>query len=240
MAIVSLFYFLFMMAFYVGLFVLVGFGPYTMAKNAGIHNPWLAFLPFGNTWIICLLGERARYFHTGKTTPLAKTALFLQVGAIVVVLLMLVAFLVSPALTVILYFAFFAALIASAVYTYIAIYNIFRDYSPGNETAFLLLSIFLEASFILFIIYRNVVPVSVTGYGHYTQPKYNAPPPPPNYGSGGYGSGGYAPPPEGYYSSGEYGQNPEGYYNPGGDSQNPGVQGYDPPHSNEDYRGPEL
>ena len=42
----------------VGMFVLTGFPLYRMAKRAGIANPWLAFLPFGNYWIMMLLTKR--------------------------------------------------------------------------------------------------------------------------------------------------------------------------------------
>ena len=61
-----------------GTWVLVSFGPYRMAKHAGIPRPWLALLPVGNAWILGLLAERSVYAHTQRPRRLAFWNTLLQ------------------------------------------------------------------------------------------------------------------------------------------------------------------
>ena len=61
-----------------GVWVLVSFGPYRMAKHAGIPRPWLALLPVGNAWVLGLLAERSVYAHTQRPRRLAFWNTLLQ------------------------------------------------------------------------------------------------------------------------------------------------------------------
>lgn len=62
--------------------------------------------------------------------------------------------------------------LGGAIFNAYVLYYIYKDYSPGNEWVMLLISILLGVWPIIFLVVRNVVPVSVAGYYPYGQPKY--------------------------------------------------------------------
>ncbi len=61
--------------FYLGLafafHLLYAFGPYRMAKHAGIPHAWLGLFPIGTSWLVGLLAERSLYSYTGRRLRLA-------------------------------------------------------------------------------------------------------------------------------------------------------------------------
>ena len=182
-----------------------GLGLYKMAKNAGLPNPWLSFVPIANNYLMGKLAERASWYGSGKTLPFAKIFLWGYLGYLAATLL---AILLPP-----LYLFISFAGLALSVFVYIALYYIFKDYSPSNAVLFLILSILFGLyPFFLFAL-RNRVPVSVAGFCPGGQPKYQpyGGGQPPQPGSGGYTgySGGptapYQPPYAPYGGPGYYG-----------------------------------
>lgn len=244
---------IFWLAFMIGGIILQGIGLYKMAKNAGIPNPWLAFIPGGNGYILGLLAERALYVHSGqqRQRPLAKLNLWLFLGTLLSLCLafFLIIAEVAAGLAVLLLLLAMVASVGYGVAYFYSLYYVYKDYAPGNEVLLLVLSILLSVSvFIILIIYRNTVPVSVAGRTGYQQPRYDAPYPygpaggPQGGAPGGPGyQGGQAPgtpPPSGGPGYG-YGQ---GYQPQDGYRPQYGPQVPQPPHEDkpEEHQGPEL
>ena len=77
------------LAMVVGLVVLVGYifqsiGLYTIAKNRGIQNPWLAWLPIGNYWIAGSIADQYQYVVNGEVKNRRKILLILSIAGMAV------------------------------------------------------------------------------------------------------------------------------------------------------------
>ena len=65
-------------------YVLGSIGIYTIAKRRGIHNPWLAWLPVGNHWIIGCISDQYQYVVKEKVRNKRKVLLILNIVSVVV------------------------------------------------------------------------------------------------------------------------------------------------------------
>ena len=153
----------------VGIALLVGYvlrsiGLHTMAKNRGIKNPWLAWLPVGNYWIAGSIADQYRYVTKGEVTNRRKILLILGIATIVlsgvtggVTNAML--YMGEDAVKAALAFEGIVALvsrvlgIATFVFWQIAMYDLYTSCNPEKNVLFLVLGIifgFLEPFFIFF------------------------------------------------------------------------------------------
>lgn len=142
-----------------------GYGVYRMAVHAGLRRPWLALLPFCDLWITGLLAERSIAARTGSSRPLAVWLMALFWGSLGGILLcgLLIEldwWYEAPGLAVLLGLVW---TVGTRTMTLYALYHLFRDYAPGNQWAYTLLSLFLRIEPILLFFLRNTVPVSVAG-----------------------------------------------------------------------------
>lgn len=230
-----------------GTWVLVSFGPYRMAKHAGIPRPWLALLPVGNAWILGLLAERSVYAHTQRPRRLAFWNTLLQALPLAALVLLFPLALAdwdfNPLIGISLLVLVVSGL-AGAVMYYYCIYHIFKDYAPDNALLYLLLGIFFNIYWIFLLVEMNTVPVSVTGFGAFPggRPKYD------RYHRWNQGFAGPGYPPPGYGPQGPayttnpgqqtyttnpgqqtyQGQGPQFYQGQGSYYQPPAQQPYDP------------
>ena len=115
-----------------GTWVLVSFGPYRMAKHAGIPRPWLALLPVGNAWILGLLAERSVYAHTQRPRRLAFWNTLLQALPLASLVLLFPLALAdwdfNPLIGISLLVLVVSGLVGIVMYYY-CIYHIFKDYA---------------------------------------------------------------------------------------------------------------
>jgi hypothetical protein len=124
-------------------YLVVSFSIYTMAKNRGLANPWLAFVPIANLYILAQLIRTLNIF--GFEIPMFTVVY--PLAAVVVGLLGQV-----DVIGTILSLAYFILSIA-------ALNKLYRMYAPDNATLYTVLSIFgIPAIIILFMI-RNNTPV---------------------------------------------------------------------------------
>lgn len=143
-------------------------GLYTIAKNRGIKNPWLAWLPVGNNWIAGSIADQYRYVAKGEVTNRRKILLALGVAGLV--LSSLVGSMANGGIYLGLgkNLAHYAALgeigdvleltysvleIATFVFWQIAMYDLYTSCNPEKNVLFLVLGIifgFLEPFFIFF------------------------------------------------------------------------------------------
>jgi hypothetical protein len=124
-------------------YLVVSYSIYTMAKNRGIPNPWLAFVPIANLYIMAQLIQTLNIF--GFEIPMF-TMVF-PLSAVVVGILGQVK-VIGPLISL----AYFIVSIA-------ALNKLYRMYAPASATLYTILSLFgIPAIFILFMI-RNNTPV---------------------------------------------------------------------------------
>lgn len=126
------------------LYILASLGLYKMAMNAGIENPWLAWIPIANIYILARLIKTLRI--ADKEVP--KLEYVLPGGALAVAILggiPLIGTLLSLAYAILIFFA---------------LHKLFKMYRPQSATLWLILSIILSFMGPIFIfMMRNDRPV---------------------------------------------------------------------------------
>jgi len=128
-------------------YVLTSLGLMTMAKNKGIENPWLAWIPIGNMWI---LGQIIVTVDFGGN-KYDNAGMILAVGCLASALL--------GAIPVIGQLISLAFLILSIM----CLYKLYKMYSGDNAVMYLVLSIIFNAIAIGVILYKlkDVTPTAV-------------------------------------------------------------------------------
>lgn len=157
-------------------YIFCSIGLYTIAKRRGIHNPWLAWIPVVNVWIVGSISDQYRYVTKGqirnKRIVLLVMLIILRVslfamraalrGTVMSNISMVMGGMPDEAwmemvrtllgflavASVLLVFA-----IVAAVFHFMAMYDLYVSVNPEYSVAMLVLSIifnFTEAFFVFF------------------------------------------------------------------------------------------
>lgn len=178
--IIYLFIWLFSIAYSITCYVMNSLGMYTIAKRRGIEKPWLAWIPVGSSWILGCISDQYRYVVKGENKSKRKILLGLNIGTIACVILFYVLYFVmifgsmaavmesgnaedmaismlgSFGGMMLLCIPMSALSIASSIFMYMAMYDLYTSCDPNNNVLFLLLSIFLGIHpFIIFFIRKK-------------------------------------------------------------------------------------
>lgn len=155
-------------------YVLGSLGTYKIAKRRGIHNPWLAWLPVGQAWVLGSISDHYQYIARGKTRNYRKVLMWLEIGLYglsVVMSLISVATSFSTVMgaameseammmtgamgmavvSIIMSLFVMAASITYSVFAYICYYDLFRSCNPKNAVLYLVLSIVVSITMPFFI-----------------------------------------------------------------------------------------
>ncbi len=136
-----LFFILIFIAIAVTIYVFSSFALYKMAKNRGINNPWMAWIPFANMWI---WGELGNYFYRLDNAPKENLPILLLV------------FTLGGLIPII----GFASTIIALVLQYMVLYQIYKHTTPNNAVVFLVLSIIFPVTMPFFLFaQRNKIDV---------------------------------------------------------------------------------
>lgn len=151
------------LAFSVVSYVLSSVGMYRIAKRRGIHLPWLAWVPVGNSWLLGSISDHYQYFAKQKTTKRRKILLILQLimAAISMVYTTLTVMMVISAdatvatglvaLMILFYLLLMGVAIAAMVFCYIAYYDLFQSCKPGYAVLFLVLGVLFNVTLPFFV-----------------------------------------------------------------------------------------
>ncbi len=169
LAVILIFYFLIgfvSLAVSVATYILQSLGMYKMASRRGIKNPWLAWIPVGNLWIMGSISDQYQYVAKGKTTNRRKLLLGLSIGFFALYLgIFICSFItgimagvgsVGAAATAGFLTVFFALLLVAAaivmvVFQYIALYDLYASADPANAILYLVLSILVSITLPIFV-----------------------------------------------------------------------------------------
>lgn len=125
-------------AFLVVCYILNSIALSTIARNRGISNPWLAWIPVANYW---LMGDILDYYYMRQGKPNCKFKIWFLALGIAGVSLQKV------------FIGFFAS-IGATVLMYILLYNFYKAVSPQNNNMYFVLSIIFPVT-IPFFLYNN-------------------------------------------------------------------------------------
>lgn len=152
-------------AYSILVYVLQSLGLYSISKRRGIHNPWLAWIPLANYWIIGSIADQYQYVAKGKVRNRRKVLLGLGISfyaLFAVIMICAVAVLVAgfasgmnaaameaqlTGVAVIVLLAYLAFMIVGVVWTvfmYISMYSLYESCNPEHSVLFLVLSIFMS------------------------------------------------------------------------------------------------
>lgn len=153
-------------------YVLQSLGMFAVAKRRRIENPWLAWIPVGNMWMLGCISDQFRYVTNGKDRKFRKLLLWLTVGIYMAMIPMFImefcmiftvgvgtnseALFIFAILTILLAVVVFAVSVFAMVIQYMAIYDYFCSCEPDNAVLYLVLSIVIPLIFpILFFAVRK-------------------------------------------------------------------------------------
>lgn len=196
LAIIPLVMFAIAMLAALALYALRSFGLYCMAKNTGMGNPWLAWVPVAHEYLAGKMADRFTATKGRKTRLGFWSVFFLGLALCVLAALFIDLFasvfaaafsagsgasnsgmqgtVVAAMMTSLIgfYVAYFAAIIASRVFQCIALYYLYSDFEPDQKVLHTVLGVF-GLDWISKLMLRNNVPVGIAGYRPAGQPKYN-------------------------------------------------------------------
>lgn len=153
----------------IAMYVLQAWGLYTIATRRQLKNPWLAWLPVGNMWILGSIADQYQYVVQGKVRSRRKVLLGLTIALDVLAVILIVAMtgmlvnmiinipemeympesealalVLKPLLTSLgIMLVFGVVAVVAAVFQYIALYDLYRSCEPKNGVLYLVLSIFI-------------------------------------------------------------------------------------------------
>lgn len=165
--------------FGIATYVLSAFALYTLASRRGIRKAWLSWVPVLNVWILGSLSDQYRYVVKGQIRSKRKILLILNlirfvfgtvlfgIGIFVVVQAITKIFggssnhvilnlITGPVMAALGFGLPLAGLsIASLVFRYMALYDIYTSMDPNNNVLFLVLSIFFSVTEPFFLFFNR-------------------------------------------------------------------------------------
>jgi len=168
---VILVFYLLILAFSVTMYVLQSLGYYTIAKRRGIHNPWLAWLPIGNMWILGSISDQYQYVAKGKLRNRRKVLMGLMIAIFALMVPVfagygaLIASIISDnayasadimagagvMIALLSYLAMIIVSIVATVFQYIALYDLYASCDSNNAVMYIVLSIFINVTMPFFV-----------------------------------------------------------------------------------------
>lgn len=161
-------------------YVFTALALHTMAKRRCINNPWLAWIPVANLWVLGSLSDQYRYvvkgeLHAKRRLLLVLEIISLAIKCVMVILTLFIIFgIIDKMLIASGFEAFFSILagpgmgllaavltllgveIAKSVVRYMALYDIYSSCDPQDNALYLVLSILIGITTPVFLFYcRN-------------------------------------------------------------------------------------
>ena len=174
-----LLYFLFVLGLSITVYILRSLGLYTIALRRGIKNPWFSWLPVVNQYLLGCISDQYQYVVKGEKKSRRKVMLGLNIAMCVLYILFWVCYIwmfvamiqtaasggsdvmVLKAIGIPFISAMVICLpmmgigIASMVFHYIAMYDVYSSCNPKNNTLFLVLSIVFSVTEPFFIFFNR-------------------------------------------------------------------------------------
>ena len=190
------------MAFGIAVYVLTALAFYTVADRRGLKNPWLAWIPVANLWLLGSISDQYRYVVKGEFKSKRKILLVLGIASMVVGIEIfglktslaitgisgamggiseeqMVSQLMGRAIGMVgLFVPMMGIAIAQMVIRYMALYDVYKSMDPSNCVMFLVLSIlfsFTEPFFLFFNRNKDEGMPPRRQQPVYEQPVYQAP-----------------------------------------------------------------
>ncbi len=139
-------------------YIFQSIGLYNIAKNRGMKNPFIAFIPFANIYyfgkiaddIDATMSKKSNYAVKLLSFYIVKSVLSVFAVPFVVAAFLLETYIFLAAATLItLLTSVFS--VCYMIFMYIALYRIYKEYSPDNAVLFEILSVICHVTVCIFI-----------------------------------------------------------------------------------------
>lgn len=176
---IYLFYFLIIGLVSLFPYILTAWGTYSIAKRRGIRNPWLAWIPVGNVWILGCISDQYRYVARGQVKNKRKALLVLNILLYIALIVFFVLFFVlmfqmigsefgdaqlptgsdayeegmigSVLGLLFVCLVMLGVSVAFTILQYMALYDLYASCEPSNKVLYLILNIFVSITMPIFI-----------------------------------------------------------------------------------------
>jgi len=128
------------------LYVLKSLGLYTLALNRNLENPWLAWIPIADLYILGSLVGEMEIFGYRLPSDLGLVTLAVMIGGFFLSMIPFLGVVFSLAVLVFIIFL---------------VYNLFQIYAPNNAVLFTILSFILGLFAVFVFVIRNNQPQKV-------------------------------------------------------------------------------
>lgn len=161
----------------IAMYILQSLGMYTIADRRGIKNPWMAWLPVTNMWILGSIADQYQYVTKGQVRSRRKVLLGLDIALVALILVLVILFvgmfvnlifsvpeidymsdseilelILTPYLSMMgVLLAIYVVAIILAVFQYICYYNLFASCDPEHKTLFTVLGILFNVTLPFFV-----------------------------------------------------------------------------------------
>ncbi len=141
-------------------YVFQSIGLYAIAQRRKIRHGWLAWVPFGNMWILGSISDQYQYLVKGNIKGRRKILLGLNIGCVAsymfAMLCGVLGFLNQDAVLFMLGYllgalGYAVTIIILIVFMYIACYDLYRSCKPDDGVLFLVLSILIPVTLPIFV-----------------------------------------------------------------------------------------
>ncbi len=161
-------------------YVLTALAFYTIAKRRGLKNPWLAWIPGINCWLLGSLSDQYQYVVNHENKSKRKVLLTLYICEIAIYLVMIVlavimvvqgvigfssrgfnedallGMILGPTLGILgLCLPLIGVSIAYMILYYMALYDVYKSLDPSNCVLFLVLSIIFSVTAPFFLFFNR-------------------------------------------------------------------------------------
>lgn len=165
--IIALMLFMFLaFAYSVLVYVLGGIGMYTLGQKRGMKNAFLAFIPIANVFFLGKIADDIGLTMNKKTNYAQKLLIFCIMDFAIAFFLVPLSVVIGLAtgnvaiiIGMLMFFVYIVLMVISICYMvfyYIALFKVYKEYSPNNAVLFEVLSILLSLyPFFLFAIRNN-------------------------------------------------------------------------------------
>ncbi len=162
-AVIAAFAMIFVIAFFIWIpfYVLRSLGLYNMAKNRGMSNPWIAWIPFVSNYLI---GEMVNPVQLGSVTIqncgliLALSPIIGGVAGFVLSFIPIIGWLLLTVIS-----------IGLSVFLFMCHYYLYKQYEPDNAVLYIVLTVLFSgvADAIIFFKMRNMTPSTPVRHADY-------------------------------------------------------------------------
>ena len=156
--------------FGVAAYILTALAVYKVSSRRGLKNPWLAWVPVVNCWLLGSLSDQYRYVVKGENKSRRKWLLALNILKAALASMLTVLAVVTVGTLIVshhsdamgavvavlgLAMPLIAVTIALCVIRYMALYDVYRSLDPANAVLYLVLSILFSPTEPFFLFFNR-------------------------------------------------------------------------------------